>query len=147
MGRKHHIACGGSALGLQVKFEFMTDHLINNLFWSGLLDRGFHDALTVSDDSHRITNAEDLGNTVRDIDNRHAVLSQALQHIEQVIGFRWCQRCRGLIQDQHLGLTGDRTSNFDELAQGYRKTRNTFIDINTHTDFIQCRGGDRVKFL
>ena len=73
----------------------------------------------------------DLMHAMRNVDDRHPVLSQLLEHGENLLDVGGGQRRGRLVEDQDLGVAGERLGDLDHLAPGQRElaSRRVRMDV------------------
>ena len=111
-----------------------ADHCFGQvgLLPAGELSRRHHAAVA----QHRrpVAKVEDLAETMRDIDDRHALATQFPQDGEQTLDLAAAQRGGRLVEHQHGRIMGKRLGDFDELALGKRQQADRDVGGHLHAD-------------
>ena len=120
---------------------------MHNFFRRCVLDGDDLDELTISDDGDSIADSENLRNAMRDVDDGKASVGQALEHVEEVVGFSGSECGRWLIEDQNPRLSCNRSSNLDELSEGNGEACDWLVEVDGDADFVQGVASDLFHFL
>ena len=139
------VAGVGLVVGLELVLQLPSDHRVHDARRGGVVDVDRPDVLAVAQDRHRVADGKDLGDAVRDVDDRQPVLGEPGEHVQQVVGLGRGQRRGGLVQDQHPWLTRDGAGDLDELAQRDRQPRDGFVEVHADADLVQGVLGDLLE--
>ena len=80
-----------------------------------------HVPSAVAEDRDRVGDERQFLEPVRDEQDRGSMLAQVARDAEKLLGLRWGQRRGRFIKDQEFWVSGQRTSNLDELKFSNRK--------------------------
>ena len=91
------------------------DHLLDHPFERDVLDQGVRLAAAVSQDGHVVADAQNLLESVRDIDDGDALRLEIADDAEQDFHLRGAERGRRLVHDQDIDLGGEGFGDLDDL--------------------------------
>ena len=91
----------------------------------------------VTEHRHAIDDLGHLIQSVRDVENRHAIGAQLLDDTEQLNGFGFRERRRGLVHDQHTRVERERLGNLHHLLLRDRQRADQRGRLDGQTDPLQ----------
>ena len=95
------------------------------------------DIAAVAQDGDAVADLKELRHTMGDIDDAHAIGPQLLDGFEEDLDLLIGDRGRRLIQDQDLGIVGDRLGDLDHLLLGDAQGADQGPGIDLQADDIQ----------
>ena len=104
-----------------------------------------HD-VAVAEHLHPVGDLAHLLEAVRDVDQRHAALAQAVHEGEEAVDLLGRERRRRLVEDQAACLVRERARDFDylALADAERADRRIGVDVDAELAPVRARRGGAV---
>ena len=111
-----------------------ADDLLDEIARRGLADRDGGHAPPVAEHGDAVGDAEDLVEAVGDIDDADAARAEAPERVEEMLDVGLGQRRRRLVEDEDVGLDGERAADRDEraLGGGKRRDADVGVDVASH---------------
>src|ERR1700730_10921089 len=105
------------------------------------------DQFAVAQNGDPVTNRVDLGQPVRDVENRPSLAFDSKQRRENALDLDVGQRCRRLVEDEHTRVTSKEACDLDELALGHAQRRHRCVEPDMiGPEQRQCLGGAFAQF-
>ena len=104
----------------RASFERGAEHQLDDPLLDAGLDVQDADRLAVAQHRGAVADRGDLGEAVRDVDHRAARLGLPAHHLQHPLGEVGGQRRRHLVEQQHVGLHGQRPGEVEHAQDGER---------------------------
>ncbi len=132
---------GGLRRGLvHDEVHLAADHHVRQLLAGRLGWRRRADHPAAAEDGDAVRDFEDLVQLVRDEDDRRAALDQGAHDRHELLGLLWREDCRGLVEDEDVGLAIERLEDLDALADADRQILDHRVRI--HLEAVPLRDLD-----
>ena len=127
--------------------QLTSDHVADDIRHFEL-GRGLgHHVRTVAHDGDIVGNPLDFRHLVRNVDNTHTAVTEHVDDPEQVLNLFFGQRGGGFVEDNDLGLVGDRLGDFHHLPLGNRHGAHDASGIHIDAELFKDRLGILQHFL
>ena len=134
----------GAARGIvhrgEAAFQRAAHHGGNELVHVGVLGALGHDQIAVPQDGNLVADFKNFVHLVGDVNERNTLLLEHPHHLEELIHLLNRQGGRGLIQDDNLGVVGNRFCNFAHLPLGDGHIPHGLVQVDGHAQLAEELG-------